>query len=306
MQQMEEAGIYPGVDYRIMTITDRHGKSIFSTDALPTVQVREAARLALRPVGWKLHQQMWDKRGKKIADWPVQVEVEANLLSSSAMTRFNLKAFVPRLTSLIALDALAVVFLFVLATSPLPLALVGREFVSLYEIQVPSASMNPTLERGDVLVVEKFPGIYDRTRKGDVVLFKPPPSLQEIIGRSSIGSSNPLGGESLFVKRIVGMPGDKKVVMDANTNEVSIDDSPAVGPDRNLCDDEPLNLIDKLLVSGKGKDVEVLGQDDVYVLGDCKAVSVDSRVFGKLLKSNIVGKPIARIWPLNRIFIGSL
>lgn len=54
----------------------------------------------------------------------------------------------------------------------------------------------------------------------------------------------------------------------------------------------------------QGKDIQSLGQDEAYVLGDCKDVSVDSRVFGTLPKENIVGRPIARIWPLNRFYIG--
>lgn len=87
IKQMEEAGIFPGVDYRVMTISDAGGNAIFSTDRLPTVEERESARLALRPVGWRLNQKKWMERGKKVTDWPV--EVPANLLSTSALTRFN-------------------------------------------------------------------------------------------------------------------------------------------------------------------------------------------------------------------------
>ena len=81
--------------------------------------------------------------------------------------------------------------------------------------------MDPTLQRGDLLLVEKFPGSFERTRKGDIVLFKPPPSLEEIIRSrgGNTGSANPLGGESLFVKRLVGVPGDTDIIMNSNTNE---------------------------------------------------------------------------------------
>jgi type IV secretory pathway protease TraF len=82
-------------------------------------------------------------------------------------------------------------------------------------------------------------------------------------------------------------------------NDVKINGNLAIGPNRSLCADsqEPLRLIDKLIENGKGKEIARLGDDDVYVLGDCKAVSVDSRVFGALPKQNI------RLWPLNRIKI---
>ena len=155
--------------------------------------------------------------------------------------------------------------------------------------------------KGDVLLVEKLPGIYDRTKRGDVVLFKPPETLRNIISNSG---GSPISSTSLFVKRVVGLPGDTNIEMDDNTKDVIVNNQPSVGPDRNLCDDEPLRLIHRLLVNGKGKAITKLSDDDVYVLGDCKAVSVDSRVFGVLPKDNIVGKPVSRVWLPNRISSG--
>ena len=316
--RLEQLGIYPGVDYRVMTIADSEGKKIFATDSLTTAEEQNTAKLALRPVGWRLHQQMWQQRGIKVTDWPV--EVEAGVMSeTNALTRFNPGAFLPRLRSLIARDAAAFVLFLFVGLSPILFSLVGREVVSFYEI--PSASMDPTLQKGDVLLVEKLPGAFERTKRGDVVLFKPPPTLQDIIGARAGGGSggasqgmkkagfgsgvNPLGGQSLFVKRVVGMPGDTNIQMDETTKDVFINGKAAVGPPRDLCEDEPLRLIDRLLKDGKGKNIERLGDGEAYVLGDCKDVSVDSRVFGTLPKDNIVGRPIARIWPPNR-FGGSL
>lgn len=312
--RLEQLGIYPGVDYRVMTIADNDGKKIFATDSLSTIEEQNTAKLALRPVGWRVHQQMWQQRGIKVTDWPV--EVEAGMMSeTNALTRFNPGAFLPRLRSLIARDAAAFVLFLFVGLSPILFSLVGREVVSFYEI--PSASMDPTLQKGDVLLVEKLPGAFERTKRGDVVLFKPPPTLQEIIGARAGGGSggasqgmkkagfgsgvNPLGGQSLFVKRVVGMPGDTNIQMDETTKDVFINGKAAVGPPRDLCEDEPLRLIDRLLKDGKGKNIERLGEGEAYVLGDCKDVSVDSRVFGTLPKDNIVGRPIARIWPPNRI-----
>ena len=161
--------------------------------------------------------------------------------------------------------------------------------------------MEPTLLRGDVLLVEKLPGVYDRTQRGDVVLFQPPPALTNLIA----SSGQPISSTSLFVKRLVGVPGDKDIRLDDETREVSVGGKPAVGPNRNLCEDEPLRLIDKMLQNGKGRNIEELGEDETFVVGDCKAVSVDSRVFGVLPKENIVGKPVARIWPPDRIKVSN-
>ncbi len=51
----------------------------------------------------------------------------------------------------------------------------------------------------------------------------------------------------------------------------------------------------KFLKDGRGKDTDRLRKEDVYVLGDCKAASVDSQVFGILPKEKIVGRLLARI-----------
>lgn len=291
MKDLREQFVYPGIDYRIMTMVDKDGNQIFSTESLKTDEEKAQAKLALRPCGWKLQQELWRKNGMK-TDWPV--EVDAGLLSKVTTTRFNPESALPRITSAFQRDWFTYTLALVIALTPIPLTLFARNFVSLYDI--PSASMEPTLLKGDVLLVEKFPGVYQRTKRGDVVLFQPPPTLQDIV----MQSGSQLSSTSLFVKRLVGLPGDENIRL-VEDNAVMINGNAAVGPDRNLCDDEPLRLIDKLLENGKGKMIDKLSDEDVYVLGDCKAVSVDSRVFGTLPKENVVGKPVARIWPLDRI-----
>ncbi len=284
--------IYPGVDYRIMSMTDKDGNPIFSTDGIKNDSDKSKARLALRPCGWKLQQQLWKRDGVK--DWPIEIEV--GMLSNVATTRFNIDSAVPRITSAFQRDWKLYTLSLAIALTPIPLALFARNFVSFYAI--PSASMEPTLLKGDVLVVEKLPGIYQRTQRGDIVLFNPPDSLTKII----TDNGSKLSSTSLFVKRIVGLPGDQNIRLDDDGN-VELNGMTAVGPDRTLCADEPLRLIDRQLRDGKGKELKELGPSEVYVLGDCKAVSVDSRVWGALPKENLAGKPVARIWPLSRFTI---
>lgn len=294
IKALKEKFIYPGVDYRIMTMTDKDGKSIFTTNSLDNETEKGQARLALRPCGWKLQNQLWKKNGMK-TEWPV--EVNAGLLANVTSTRFNPESAIPRVVAAFQRDFVAYTFALLIAITPIPFALLARNFISFYAI--PSASMEPTLLKGDVLLVEKLPGVYQRTRRGDVILFQPPAALRDIV----TNNGSQLSSTSLFVKRIVGLPGDKTIQL-VEDNNININGEKATGPDRNMCSDEPLRLIDRLLENGKGKEIEELGINDVYVLGDCKAVSVDSRVFGTLPKENIVGRPIARIWPLNRLASG--
>eukprot|EP00980_Cylindrotheca_fusiformis_P005505 scaffold1170_cov122-Cylindrotheca_fusiformis.AAC.13 len=290
-QALKERFVYPGTDYRIMTMSDKNGDPIFCTHTLSNLEEKEQARLALRPCGWKLQQKLWEQKGMPTDFWPV--EVSAGSLINVTSTRFNPESAIPRVTTTFKRDWKAYILALSVAIAPIPLALVVRTFVSFYAI--PSASMEPTFIKGDVLLVEKFPRVYDRTHRGDVILFQPPSALKEII----LQSGSRLSSSSLFVKRVVGLPGDENIRL-VGDNDVSINGFAAVGPDRSLCRDEPLRLIDKLLETGKGKKIDEL-KNDVYVLGDCKAVSVDSRVFGGLPKENIVGKPVARLWPMDRI-----
>lgn len=293
-QTLEESFVAVGTDYRIMTMASRDGTPLFSTDEVPPGE-RKHVRLALRPCGWKLQQQLRFQQNKKPIEWPI--EVEAGLLSTSALSRFNLATAFPRVASTFQRDKTAVLLGVALALLPLPGALIGRNFVSLYAI--PSASMDPTLVKGDVLLVEKFPGAFERTSRGDIVLFRPPSALRDIAGSIS--------GNSLFVKRVVGLPGDSNIVLDPQTKEVTLNGGQrAVGPDRDLCEDEPLRLIDRFLETGKGTKIDKLEDGEVYVVGDCKSVSIDSRVFGVLPAENIEGKPIGRIWPPSRVTFNQL
>ncbi|VEU33837.1 unnamed protein product [Pseudo-nitzschia multistriata] len=309
--KLEDSFVTAGTDYRIMTMA-YNGKPIFSTNDVPPKE-RKNVRLALRPCGWKLQQQLWNQQQQKqqqakrkpmktgsrpdaLPLWPV--EVPAGWLSTSARSRFNPSAFLPRLSATFRRDSKSVLLGVALALLPLPGALLGRNYVSLYAI--PSASMDPTLIKGDVLLVEKFPGVDGRIKRGEITLFRPPSALEQIAGKAINNGRN--GAPPLFVKRVVGLPGDKDIVLDKQTGEVTLNgDRAAVGPDRSLCADEPLRLIDRFLESGKGAVLEELGEDEFYVLGDCKAVSIDSRVFGVLPREKIEGRTLGRIWPLDRV-----
>lgn len=71
----------------------------------------------------------------------------------------------------------------------------------------------------------------------------------------------------------------------------------AVVGNRDLCQsDRPREWIEQYV---QPKDQIVL-KEEVFVLGDCSSVSIDSRVWGPLDVNEIVGKPILRLWPLER------
>jgi len=206
--------------------------------------------------------------------WPVRIN-EAEIPKLLTANMYNVISAIGSLFT--AIGGLATAFLV-------------SQAISLFFI--PSRSMDPTLQVKDVLVVDKVsPRILgDRNKKiGDVVLFSPPDRLRAIVS----SSGGRITDRDLFVKRIAAGPGDT----------VSVDSSGAVKVNgvspaqrRDLCGAEPLRLIERYIQPGSF----TVKDGQVFVLGDCSSVSVDSRVWGPLQSSEIVGKPIMRIWPLER------
>jgi signal peptidase I len=148
-----------------------------------------------------------------------------------------------------------------------------RPFI-LEAFWIPSKSMVPTLEVGDRVFVNKF--IYH---------FHPPERHDIIVFRSAEGSTE--GGQEDLIKRVVGLPGDEISVQDGTlfvngerqeepyVNEQSPDTS-SFGP----------------MVVPEGK---------VFVMGDNRADSLDSRFIGPVPLENVVGEAFMIFWPPGRI-----
>ncbi len=149
---------------------------------------------------------------------------------------------------------------------------------------IPSASMEPTLNIGDRVLVNKLSGDPSR---GDIVVFEAPERAQS-------------GGIEDLVKRVIGLPGET-VTAD--------DDGTVVIDGRRL--DEPY-LPDGTLT--KFTDVPpdcgapeggvpgcVVPEGRYLMLGDNRQFSKDSRVFGPIADDTLVGRVFVRIWPLSDI-----
>lgn len=137
---------------------------------------------------------------------------------------------------------------------------------------IPSASMVPTLEVGDRVVVSKRntePG------RGDIIVFERPPN------DSASGPDAP----DVLIKRVIGMPGDTVSAVDG---KLYVNDKP---------------LREAYLSEGTSTDIAdpiEVPKDHFLVLGDNRQVSQDGRVFGPIHRKLIVGRAILRIWPPNR------
>ena len=133
---------------------------------------------------------------------------------------------------------------------------------------VRGASMSPALRDGDLVLVTRG---FSEPRRGSVVLLN---MRQE-------------AGPRFQVKRLAGLPGERIVFEDGL---LYID---------GVHHPEPY-LGGMPATVGLGRLTSEVGEDEYYVLGDNRAHSTDSRLYGQVLRSDIVGVVRARLWPLVR------
>src|ERR671916_2051010 len=144
-----------------------------------------------------------------------------------------------------------------------------RPFV-LEAFRIPSESMVPTLEVGDRVFVNKF-----------IYRFHPPERHDIIVFESDEGSTE--GGQEDLIKRVVGLPGD----------EISVQDGTLfVNGERQ---EEPYVNEQPPDTSSFGPTVVPEGK--VFVMGDNRANSRDSRYIGPVPLENIEGEAFMIFWP---------
>jgi signal peptidase I len=152
----------------------------------------------------------------------------------------------------------------------LGVALVLRAFV-VQTFYIPSPSMVPTLQVDDRVIVNKLSYRLHPVHRKDLVVFTTPPTVDKKFKD--------------LVKRVIGLPGDR---IEGRDGKVYINGQPL---------NEPY-LADGTITRDFGPFAVPAGQ--YYVMGDNRGNSEDSRVFGPIPKSTIVGRAFLRIWPLNR------
>ena len=137
---------------------------------------------------------------------------------------------------------------------------------------VSGASMSPTFETGEYIIVDQVTYRLHEPKRGDVVIFRFP--------------NDP---SKFFIKRIIGLPGE--VVMLANGVTTIVD------PETN----SETVLDEEYLITDKTDDhlSITLSSTEYFVMGDNRSASSDSRVWGPVPSDNIVGRALIRLLPLN-------
>jgi signal peptidase I len=135
---------------------------------------------------------------------------------------------------------------------------------------IPSGSMIPTLEIGDRVLVNKFIYRFTEPKRGDIVVFTSVDDPKEDL-----------------IKRVVGLPGDEIAV---RGGKLFLNGKPQKEPYTNK------KLPDRSFFART-----TVPKGHVFVMGDNRGNSADSRVFGPLPKKNIEGEAFLRFWPPDRI-----
>jgi signal peptidase I len=174
-------------------------------------------------------------------------------------------------------------------------ALVVAILIKTFLIQaffIPSASMRDTLLEGDRVMVNKLAYRFGDPSRGDVVVFdsplEPDTGGENFFGSvvrhvtESLGLSSP---DSALIKRVIAVGGETIEIRD---NRVLIDgvaiDEPYLRPGTRMPDFGP----------------ETVPDDELFVMGDNRGASQDSRRFGTVREDTVIGRAFVRVWPPSR------
>ena len=171
-----------------------------------------------------------------------------------------------------------------LALAPILALFLTSHVFQPYEVD--GASMETTLHNGDRLIVYKLPKTLSNIMnkpyvpsRWDVVVFDRPSSLVTSDATDHL------------IKRVIGLPGERVVVKDGTVTIYNKDSEQGFNPD------EGKEYAKDILTTDRSADITV-GANQVFVMGDNRTNSADSRMFGPIATSSIVGKATSRFIPV--------
>lgn len=155
--------------------------------------------------------------------------------------------------------------------------------------QVDGPSMQSTLQNADKLIIWKIPRTWARIthrdyipKRGDIVVFTES-------GLSDFGQND----TKQLIKRVIGLPGDRVVVKNGFITVYNTANPSGFQPDKTLAygGDIPTTSgdIDVTLIAGQ-----------LFVCGDNRPNSLDSRAFGPIEANQVIGQLILRVFPINK------
>jgi signal peptidase I len=140
---------------------------------------------------------------------------------------------------------------------------------------VDGSSMDPTFATNQYLIVDELSYRFEQISRGDVIIFKYP--------------NDP---SKYFIKRVIGLPGE---TVQIEGTKVLIKNT-----------DEPQGFVlteDYIAPANFTSDhtLMTLSDSQYFVMGDNRGASFDSRAWGPLDKKYVIGRPLVRLFPLDKI-----
>ena len=148
---------------------------------------------------------------------------------------------------------------------------------------IPSPSMNPTLFEGDRILVNKLSYKLHSVNRGDLIVFDTPEAA----------------GEDDLIKRVIGLPGE---FVNVEEERIEIDGGLLLEPYLPLSSNiksfaTPVNCVNRPDENYGSR----IPDDHVFVMGDNRSNSRDSRFFGPVPIEDVKGRAFIRVWPIGDI-----
>lgn len=141
---------------------------------------------------------------------------------------------------------------------------------------VNGASMVPSFEHGEYLIIDEFSYHFRAPERGEVIVFR-----------------YPIDPSKFFIKRVVGLPKER---LDISNDEIKVYNEKFPG---GVTLNE--SYLEKELPTANMS--VALGENEYFVLGDNRQMSSDSRVWGTLPADLIIGRAWIRLWPFTKLSI---
>lgn len=146
---------------------------------------------------------------------------------------------------------------------------------------VKGASMEPNFYDKEYLIIDKLSYRMHEPQRGDIIVFKYPNDPKEY-----------------FIKRVIGLPGEKVQVKEGGVFIYNNDHPQGYKLGESY-------ISDSIKTYAFNEETVTLNAGEYYVMGDNRNASKDSRSFGSVDKSYIIGRVMFRGWPLDRINVFS-
>jgi signal peptidase I len=153
---------------------------------------------------------------------------------------------------------------------------IGLNMFVLQVVDVRQSSMETTLDEGDRLILSKVDYRFTAPQRGDIIVFRPPPAACPLEASQCVP----------FVKRVIGLAGDRVDIRDGKVylNDAALTEHYVRSP-----------------TAPEGDTIHypyTVPNDSVFVLGDNRPVSGDSRAWGAVSRESILGKAYVDFWPI--------